>query len=143
MTAEVISFKAVPKDTSAQDIEVIKNFADSIAVVESYNFFYLEATTNPVNIELEMVTWARAVADLQYQIVERLPHGTKQSIKQFADMCREILNMENGHLVGVGVEVTNAMGEDIVWSLMLCKAHEGKYLIRDLICNGRRILVRK
>lgn len=143
MTAEVISFKAVPKDTSAQDIEVIKNFADGIASAESYNFFYLEATTSTVNIELEMVKWARAVADLQYQIVERLPHGTKQSIKQFADMCREIVKMENGHLVGVGVEVTNATGEDIVWTFMLCKAHEGKYLIRDLICNGRRILVRK
>ena len=63
MTAEVISFKA--KDTSAQDIEVIKTFLRNINAVESYNFYFLDATRDTINTTLEILAWENSIKELR------------------------------------------------------------------------------
>lgn len=140
MTTEVISFK--PKDTSAQDIEVISKFANGISANDSFNFFFLDATKDDINRALEYSAWCRAVNHLVLNILTDVKSSTKENIKSFSELCRNVEGLEYGGIVGVGFEVTNADNEKTIWSFMLCKLGDHKYIIRDLICNSKRIIVR-
>ena len=140
MNAEVISFK--PKDTSTQDIEVIRKFANGISANDSFNFFFLDATKDEINRALEYTVCCKAVEHLVNNILVDVESSTKENINGFSTMCRNVEDLAYGGIVGVGFEVTNTYNEKTIWSFMLCKLGDDKYIIRDLVCNGKRIIVR-
>lgn len=140
MGAEVISFK--PKDNLAEEKEVINNFIDGLSPMESYNFFFLDATKDTINTTLEITQWQNAVTDLKYSIKYGLLSTSPENLKGFASMCRSIEDLIYGGIIGVGFESQSADGEVDNWSFMLVKLSDYKYIIRDLIRNGKRIIVR-
>lgn len=140
MNAEVISFKT--KDTSAQDLEVIKKFMLGINSVESYNFFYLDATRDTINTTLEIQKWELALLDLNKSVIDSIAVSPKEKIKEFMSMVNGVNDLAYGGLVGVAFNCQIGTNISIHWSFMLCKLHDDKYIIRDLIRNGTRIIVR-
>ena len=140
MTAEVISFKT--KDTSAQDIEVIKTFLRNINAVESYNFFFLDATRSANNTTLEIMTWEKYINELRESVLQSITASHKDNIKEFLTMVNGVDDLCYGGLVGVAFSCHIGTNIVINWSFMLCKLHDDKYIIRDLVRNGKRIIVR-
>ena len=67
MSAEVISFKK--KSTLAEDIAVAERFVNSILIHESYHVFYLDATRDEINTQLELTSWGAAIERLKLCIL--------------------------------------------------------------------------
>ena len=140
MTAEVISFKA--KDTSAQDIEVIKTFLRNINAVESYNFYFLDATRDTINTTLEILAWENSIKELRETVLKSSADSAKDKLKEFLTMTNGIETLPYGGLVGVAFSCHIGTNIIINWSFMLCKLSDDKYIIRDLVRNGKRVIVR-
>lgn len=140
MTAEVISFKT--KDTSAKDKEVIEAFVESISTIESYNFFYLDAMKDDINTMLETQRWEKAISNMRISILRDILDSTPVQVNAFATLVRNIGDTPIGGIAGVAFDSNDKEGVSTVWSFMLCKLSPNTYIIRDLIRDGMRIIVR-
>lgn len=139
MCAEVISFKK--KSTLAEDIAVAEGFVNSILVHESYHLFYLDATRNEINTQLELTNWGAAIERLKLCILTGVRNAPSENIREFISLCKNINNSDVANLIGVAFSFPKLDGED-EWSFMLLKQSDNAFLIRDLYHNKRRILVR-
>lgn len=139
MNAEVISFKSKNKE---QDTEVINRFVDGVSFMESYNFFYLDATRDEINTTLEIQKWQNAITDMKFGIKLGILSSQPATIAEFAKMCKGIEELVYGGIIGVGFECYTERDGITKWSFMLVKLADHKYIIRDLFKNGKRIIIR-
>ena len=139
MGAEVISFKK--KSTLAEDIAVAEGFVNSILIHESYHVFYLDATRDEINTQLELTSWGAAIERLKLCILTGIHNAPSENIKEFISLCKNINDAGVASLIGIAFSFPKVDGED-EWSFMLLKQSDNAFLIRDLYHNKRRILVR-
>lgn len=140
MTAEVISFKI--KDTYAKDVEDIKYFLQTINAIESYNFYFLDAARDTINTTLETMAWENSINEMRESVLQSILASPKERIKDFMSLINGVDTLGNGGLIGVAFSCHVGANIIINWSFMLCKLHDEKYIIRDLMRNSKRIIVR-
>lgn len=114
---------------------------NSILIHESYHLFYLDATRNEINTQLELTNWEAAIERLKLCILTGVRNAPSENIREFISLCKNINNSGVANLIGVAFSFPKLDGED-EWSFMLLKQSDNAFLIRDLYHNKRRILVR-
>lgn len=143
--SDIISFKA--KQPIPDDNSIARDFIEKININDSYALFYQQPMDNLTKINIERGKFELAYYRLKESLLYTFDNDSPDKLASLTASIKSIeKSLPVGAMVGMVFELKAPMdtvrghSEDI-WTLTLFKNDHG-FLIRDLIHNGLRCVVR-